>query len=49
MTCTLCGRETDKGHWCILSGCDQWIGDCCADGCAMCDKHFEQTRKAAGV
>ncbi len=49
MTCTLCGRETEGGHWCIVKGCDQWIGDCCADGCAMCDEHFQQTRKAAGV
>jgi hypothetical protein len=24
-----------------VPGCDQWIGDCCADVIAMCDKHFQ--------
>ena len=51
MTCTICGQTTDEthGHWCIVKGCDQWIGDCCADGIAMCERHFAQAQKEAGV
>ena len=47
--CTLCGRETDGGHLCVVSGCKEWIGDCCEADIAMCDEHFKQQRKKAKV
>ena len=51
MTCTICGRHTeeDQGDWCAVIGCDQWIGDCCSDGIAMCERHFHEAMRKAGV
>lgn len=45
MTCCLCGQENARGHHCISQGCEQWICESCADGCAMCEPCFVRTRK----
>ncbi len=49
MTCCLCGTETDRGHHCAYRGCDRWICEGCAEGCAMCEDHWVKTKMEAGV
>jgi hypothetical protein len=42
MICTLCGQESEHGHYCIGKDCKQWICNECHARNIMCYKCFEQ-------